>query len=233
MVEEVVRLGPDQHLFLNFKLKNSVSGRNVPPPQQVFGRFFGSGIDVYLVAKVGAGNLYEFHLDAALESPKFSARSGDYVLSLMIGDWYISNPLHWNVTTVTVNFEGQVGSTVVTLPSVDPFTPLPVITHRFAPPQVHAPSVVSIIYTVGALLPLLVLFYGVLSWSRFSSVSGGSRVFSTGLFLVMILASFTWIVYYWFYLRLFQGIVGLLVMSLPLSLSGNAALVALVHERRV
>jgi len=222
----VLELGARGHLVLAFKLKNTASGRSVSV-HQTFAKFTNiqTRKSVYFViphSSVQGGLSYELKLDVTKNAAKFDYVSGDYELELLLGDSYIVNSIHWVVVKVKITFEGtpKSGSNVI-----DPFKPLPIIQHKFRPEEKRAPEIITNLFTILVVLPILVLLFGVIKagGNLGNYPSGKAALFAVG-FLAGLGAMLGLIFFYWLQLNLFQALGYGSVLAVPTIVSGNVVL---------
>ena len=87
------------------------------------------------------------------------AQDGTYSIDLLIGDSAIDVPVQWALGTVAVSHQDSDDRSQLSLTATHAlFQPKPEIVHIHRVPGRRPPSVVSVLFTLLALAPLLLLF---------------------------------------------------------------------------
>jgi oligosaccharyltransferase complex subunit delta (ribophorin II) len=94
-------------------------------------------------------------MDLGVKSQLFKHVSGVYSMDLIIGDFLLKTPIVWNFGDIKLKF---LEFESVTEPFADFYSPKKLISHTFREPEPRPPHVVSLLFTVLSLAPLLVLF---------------------------------------------------------------------------
>jgi len=223
-VTDVIQVGAEQHLFINFKLKNNVNNRAVTA-QQVMVKFTNTKTQesVHFVVPQIAGSAYQLHFDAAKDATLFNSVSGTYTLELIVGDSHIDGSFRFEIGKAVLQFANAQASA----PVVDVWGPLPEISHKFQPGPAHASPAISSFYTLAVLAPFGLYIIMVLS-SGANFKGANSAGF---LFLGCIAANFALIAYFWVALKLYQAVVLLVALSFPTAIFGKVFLSTLAAGR--
>ena len=84
----------------------------------------------------------------------FGAKSGLYSVSVIIGDAVIINPLSWVAADIEITLPaGELESSTET----GPFSPKPEIRHVFRQPDSRPPAMVSNVFSILCLAPVLIM----------------------------------------------------------------------------
>ena len=110
------------------------------------------------------GGYYYSSINLADESGGFDHRSGDYLVSVIVGD-FTAEPIEWVLGTVYLEFnpEPKKDSPLYVKSLLDAsdktLKPLPEIAHRMRPPAKRASLIMSTLFTVFSLMPLAAFLY--------------------------------------------------------------------------
>jgi len=232
-VDEAIHILPTQFVHVQFKVRNA-GGSTARPlvAQQAFLRFthLPTGHDAIFPATPNDNKFYTavISLEESAKS-QFHSLSGDYSLSLVVGDAFIQNPISWTVSSsVSIPFGSKESA---------PATPLGAkheIIHEFRKPEKRPSAIISTIFTFATLAPLLFLFVG------FTTLGANLKKFPTGadflsgvLFVVFIGLILALIALYWLRLNLIQTLGYLAILSLPTIFFGNRTLSALAKKEKL
>lgn len=85
-------------------------------------------------------------------------------MELLIGDRTISTPVQWHLATVVISYQASEDGAPSALPSAlasvqKQFQPKPEVVHIQRTPGKSPPKVISLVFTVFSLLPLLLLIH--------------------------------------------------------------------------
>lgn len=145
-----------QRLYVSFNIAKKSDNAKVKP-QQVFLRFVAqNGEDVVLVVKEDSNGNYVYDTILRTASKSFRNLSGNFKISLLVGDVTIKNPINWHFADIDASlptvYESAPKSQEVR------YEPLNEITHEFRQPEKRPSAVISDLFTVICLSPLVVLF---------------------------------------------------------------------------
>jgi hypothetical protein len=147
----------------------------------------------------GLGGKYYYSLALSEESTTFGYASAEYMVSILVGD-FIADAAEWSVGNARLEFNAAPKKEVLPLytkslldASDKTLTPLPEISHRMRPPAKRASAVMSALFAVLTLLPLLALVRFVLSLKLNLDRLKGSNV----LFIACVLAALLLYGGYW------------------------------------
>jgi len=148
----------------------------------------------------------------------------------MIGDSFISSSFRWVVAKATISFDPK---SIVITPLEDPFTPQPIIEHKFRPAAATAPEYMSNIFVVLVVLPIGLLVVGILrAGGNLKNLPRGGLISIYGLlFVVGIGLMLGLIVVYWYQLKLFTAIGYELTIGVPTLFFGNQVLYYYAQQR--
>jgi oligosaccharyltransferase complex subunit delta (ribophorin II) len=156
-LSEVLDADSQQRIVFRFALKDAKSASKEPmSAHQTFVRFANSlsGQEVVSVAEMDSELNFKLDLNLHSKAKDFRHLSGEYEISLLIGDPVIQNPIHWSVAKVRLHFAGQSEREA----PKDAFGAKPEIRHVFRAHERRPAPVVSNAFSLLALLPLGVLF---------------------------------------------------------------------------
>jgi len=218
-----------QHLLFTFKLKNQGSGKSLLP-QQVFVTLSNARDEVILIAKHD-GKQYSVSVSFEDVADNFYGGSGEYSLTLTVGDAFVQNPISWKVAALNVNYPAKYKRTI---PS-SPFVAKPEIVHMFRQPEKRPPKTTSFAFTLAVLSPIVFLLVGFLrvgaNISNFP-FSGTAFLYAIGFqgCFGSILGLF---VLYWLQLNMVQTLLYLTVLSVPTVFFAQKALTNLAVQSKV
>jgi len=173
----------------------------------------GSAAEIVYVAEADSSKLYKFELDVGEQAAEFTS-SGDYTLTLILGDAVVSNPVAWTIADLALSL--PVGE-VKAAQSI--YQPKPEIKHTFREPETRPPQLVSTVFTLLCLSPLLALL---LLWAKLGvnianfSFSLTSLGFHLGLGAIFLLY-----LYFWLQLNMFETVRYLVLIGIVTFLCGN------------
>jgi len=208
-LKEVVHLNGAQHIFVDFKVKDS-SGKSVEV-QQAFIRI-GHNDAEYIQITEYSDKGYNVHINGMDLGNEFYSQSGNYEAELIIGDTFVQNPIAWTFATFNINFtkEGEVPRS--------PFDILPEIHHLFRQADKRPEKQTSMAFT-GAILgiPSLILLFGLFKvGANLSNFPSGSNFiwaigFQASLGAILVLFGL-----YWLRLNMMQTLGYLTILTIPL-----------------
>jgi len=172
-----------------------------------------SSAEIVYVAEADNSKLYKFELDIGEQMAEFTA-SGDYSLTLILGDAVVSNPLSWHLADLALSLpEGEVGA------AQSIYQAKPEIKHTFREPENRPPQLVSSVFTLLCLCPLLVLL---LLWAKLGANCANFSMSLTSLgFHLGLGAIFLLYLYFWLQLNMFETVRYLVVLGIVTFLCGN------------
>lgn len=152
-------------IHVSFKVSGK-GGEGVKRPHQAFVRFTNietSLSAVYSASKVSDSSSLEFHAAVALgeETEIFDFQSGQYLVSILVADSAIAQPVEWILGSIDLVFPGRQS---VNLPlyaksllhtSDTTLKALPEIEHQMRPPAKQASNFMAATFTALTLVPLL------------------------------------------------------------------------------
>ncbi|EFO84828.1 hypothetical protein GCK72_001284 [Caenorhabditis remanei] len=145
-----------QRLYVSFNIAKKADNAKVKP-QQVFLRFVAqNGEDAVVVVNPDANGNYLYDTVLRTAAKSFHNLSGQFKISLIVGDVTIKNPINWHFADIDaalpVAYEPTPKSQQVR------YEPLNEITHQFREPEKRPSAVISDLFTVVCLSPLVILF---------------------------------------------------------------------------
>jgi len=166
---------------------------------------------------------YKFELDMRLEAGEFT-ESGDYSLSVFLGDATVSNPISWLVTDLAIKLEKAEEK------AAGAYQPKPEIKHLFREPESRPPQTVSSLFTLLVLSPVLLLL--ALWFKLGANISNFSFSLSAIGFHVGLGAIFLLYVYFWLQLNMFEVVRYLSLLGLITFLAGNSLLASIAKKSK-
>jgi len=179
-------------LDVSFTVKNTATNKPTQI-QQVYLRFEGEESENSFPVDV-AGDSYRLFLDMKQAGPSLLYRSGDYKVSLIIGDTFIDNSFIWELGTVQLFFPPQLEK-----PQPESvYDEKAEIHHVFRVPDKRPPSTLSLSFAGGVLAPAALLVLSVLIVGFPIRIPGGLSFIFTVVFMGVIVAMFTAYAGFWF-----------------------------------
>lgn len=183
--------------------------------------------EIVYIAEADASKLYKFELDLGGQLDEFKSKSGDYSLTLLLGDALTANSVAWTVGDLEVKLpEEEAGANKE--PGI--YEPKPEIRHLFREPEARPSMLVSNAFTVLVLSPLLLLLA---CWAKLG-VNVANFPFSlSGLgFHAGLGAIFMLYLYFWLQLNMFETIKYLVVVGVVTFLCGNSLLANIAKKNK-
>jgi len=214
-----------QKIQLTFNVVNTASGKKMLV-HQAFVKIArqGSTAEIVYVAEADSSKLYKFELDLGAEMAEF-AQSGDYSLTLILGDAVVSNPLSWDIADLEINLpesDSQASQSI--------YQAKPEIKHTFREPESRPPQVVSSVFTLLCLAPLLVLL---LLWAKLgANISNFSLSITSIGFHLGLGAIFLLYLYFWLQLNMFETVRYLVILGIVTFLCGNNLLSTIANNNK-
>ncbi|CAH2049907.1 unnamed protein product, partial [Iphiclides podalirius] len=211
-------------------LKFSVKDKNNNPVivQQAFVRVApvsNDNLEAIFVAEPNA-KTYRVELNVASIAQHLNHASGAHTLTLYLGDSTISNPIAWELGTITLNFgkeakalDGAAGRRR---------GPLPEIAHQFRVAEARPPRLLSDVFAAccAAPLPLLLLL-----WARLRPRIQLPAAPSALVFHLALGGSLALYVMLWLQLSMFETLRYLAPLALLTFLSGHRLLRRIAHDK--
>lgn len=185
-----------------------------------------SSQEIFFVAESDSENKYKFTLDiGATAKDSFNNLSGNYKMSLLVGDSTIEVPIHWAIGTVSLKFKDDTQDQN----DAQSLSPKPVIEHMFRIPEKRPSKIVSTIFTVLVFSPLLVMI-GI--WIQVgANLSNFQLTFSTAVFHVGLAGIFGLYYMFWIQFDMFQTLKLLVLVGGLTFLGGNSMLAKMAADR--
>jgi len=185
-----------------------------------------SGSEIIYVAEPDKiDDIYKFELDLGAAAADFGSKSGEYLVSVVIGDAVITNPTAWEAAKINIAFPEAAAEKEASI-----YDPKPEIRHLFREPEARPASVVSNTFTLLCLSPFLVMLglwvkLGV-NISNFP-LSVSSVGFHLGLGSIFLLYTL-----FWLQLNMFQTVKYLVVLGVVTFLCGNSLLASIAKKTK-
>jgi len=221
-------LEADQHskVVMTFTLLNKVTSDPVTV-HQAFVRLTLGKQEIFYVAQADSKSRYKFELDVSGTASDFGNQSGEYTLTLIIGDFALENPFSWDVGSVQLKFP----TTPREKPVDNTYIPKPEIEHQFRTPDKRPPKAVSSTFTVLVLAPLgLLLLLWLLLGANISNFAIGGI---WGILFHLGLAGIFGLYYcFWIKLNMFQTLKYLTAIGLITFIAGNRMLRRIANAKQ-
>jgi len=211
---------------MQFNLKNKADGKNVLVHQAfiVFTHQQSEREIIYIAEPDNTtARTYTFDLDMKMAAKEFGGINGRYIASLILGDALISKPILWEFADIQLKDLPQAmpSQTVPKSRNVI-WTPLPEIQHQFRVDEPRPPTIVSDVFSMLCVAPLLLLF---ILWGRIGLNFGRLSVSLCALGFHLGLAGvFGLYACYWLRLNMFQTLKWLVAIGVPTFVCGNRLL---------
>jgi len=172
-----------------------------------------TGQQTYFLSK-STGRNQRIVIDLKSQGSQLSFRSGDYSLELFVGDSFIDNSFSWKVAVISIAFEKN----RETVPPPTPYTPKKLFGHIYRVPEQRPSKIVSSMFTIAVLLPIIVLLIGwVLVGANVSNFPIGAFSLPALLFQISLGAILALYGLYWLFLNMIQTLTILTVLLIPFS----------------
>jgi len=236
------QLAADQQtkLVIKFGIKETNSDskdsrQKLRDAHQTFVRFVSSASAsdiVFLAEQSTRTDEYQAEIDFTSEAGNFKHKSGAYSLELVVSDALIANPVHTKIADIQLRFDSNSDLDETTQEQEHQKRKtgslLPEIKHTFREPEQMPSTLVSSVFTVLVLLPLVLLLA---LWShigfnlnKLGQAAGG---LSTLVFHATLAAIFGLFYCYWTKLNMFATMKYLTLLGVVAVFSGNKVLKAL------
>lgn len=218
-----------QRIQLRFQLKDRATGEPLTV-HQAFVRFAATSTRqeiVFIAEQDSTGASYKVDLALGVRSKDFNYLSGQYAVSLIVGDALVANSVNWKLATVAITFNNGVAQKEASSAASE-YVAKPEIKHIFREQEKRPHPLVSNFFTGLVMLPFFALF---VMWAKiginFSSfqLSLSAILFHTSLALIFLL-------YGCFFVKLnmFQTVKYLAGIGLLAYLSGHSLLSGLIKR---
>nr|XP_018909835.1 PREDICTED: dolichyl-diphosphooligosaccharide--protein glycosyltransferase subunit 2 [Bemisia tabaci] len=218
-----------QRLILKFGLKNKASGKALSV-HQAFVKFtnLASQQEITFLAESSSDNNYKFDIDFNSKSSLFEHKSGDYMISLIVGDAILSDSFLWDMAKVQLKFPSDAPDAAKS--STDIYKPKPEIQHLFREPEPRPRAAVSTFFTGLVILPLLILL-GL--WVKLGvNIKNFPFSLSAVLFHLGLGAIFGLFTLFWLKLNMFETLKYLIGLAIVTFLCGNKMLSHVAANRK-
>jgi oligosaccharyltransferase complex subunit delta (ribophorin II) len=234
-IEEVIQVGKSQFITVQFKVRNAGGSTSRPlQAQQAFVRFTNAktGHEAVFVTTHNDNNkAYSVVVNTdEVAKSQFRSQSGEYTVSVVVGDAFIQNPIAWNVARINLQFEG----TPSTAFAHSGLAPKSEIKHKERVAEKRPPTTISLLFTGLTLAPIALLLIG------FTALGANIKKFPTGAdfipavaFIGFIGAILALIVLYWLSLNLVQTLTYLSFLAIPTVFFGQRALSSLARKEKL
>lgn len=226
---EVVTVDNSEMVQLTFSVLDSVSRKSLLV-HQAFVKLThsASGSEIIYVAEPDrVDDVYKFELDLSTAAGDLNSKSGEYLVTVILGDAVISNPTAWDAAKLSISFPSENADSK----EGSIYEPKPEIRHLFREPEARPPTVVSTAFTLLCLSPFLLMLglwakLGVNISNFQTSLAGvGFHLGLGGIFLLYT--------YFWLQLNMFQTVKYLVVLGVVTFLCGNSLLSNIAKRNKV
>ncbi|XP_037956936.1 dolichyl-diphosphooligosaccharide--protein glycosyltransferase subunit 2-like [Teleopsis dalmanni] len=184
-----------------------------------------TGEEVIFIADQDSSRAYKVDIDIGTRAGDFNFKSGEYEISLIIGDAFLSNSLQWHIANIDLQFQQDHKDAKKQAIR----TALPEIIHQFRVPEKRPPRFVSDIFTGLCLTPLVLLF---ILWGKLGiNISNFNLAPSTIGFHLGFGSILTLFAVFWWKLNMFQTLRLLIPIAIVTFLSGNRLLRRIYSQR--
>ncbi|RWS01104.1 dolichyl-diphosphooligosaccharide--protein glycosyltransferase subunit 2-like protein [Dinothrombium tinctorium] len=234
-ITQVLEADYQQKLILKFVLRDKIAGDTMTA-HQAFVLFVNeeSKQEIVFVAEPDTSKpeiVYKFDLNLNTRSKDFSHISGRYQISLIIGDFVVSNPFVWKLGSVKLTFPASREATQAEkAPWMKThYSMKPEIKHMFRQQEKRPPAIVSDTFSVLVCVPFLILL-GL--WAKLGiNLKNIPICLSVVIFHVGLGSIFALFACFWLKLNMFTTIKYLLGLGLITFLSGHSLLSRLASKR--
>jgi len=227
-ISKVLEADYHQKLVMTFNLKDVGKGQLVNV-HQTFVRLVHdtTGQEIFFVAEPNSNDQYKFTLDVGTTGKdSFNNLSGKYRIALIVGDKAMQAPIAWTIGDVVLTFNGQPKKTKRAQRVTEP---MPEIVHMFRVPEKRPPKVVSTVFTLLVLSPLLIMFA---MWAKIgANVSALQVNVPTLVFHVGLAGIFGLYYLFWTQLDMFHTLKLLTLIGGATFLGGNKMLADMAQAR--
>jgi len=234
-VHESFALGSEH--FLRVTLEVQTNGRRHPAPHQLLLRLTNaeeSQHNTVIVPKLAESGHYSISLPVSQLSSSLKYKSGDYELSLLVGDIFLHNQIVWHIC----NLQFHLDPAPYSAPAFDVpiMQALPEIFHTFKPEDQRPGTLPALIFSALALVPLALFFVALHRLQAFDLAKFPSRdetvPFAASVALQVGIAAILGLyVVFWLGLTLLQTLKYSLVIACFNFVVGNKALSYLAQQK--
>ena len=216
----------NQKLSLNFEVLDAAGKATLVHQAFVRLTHAQSGAEIIYVAEAASNKKYRFELDMNTASNDFGSKSGVYSLTLILGDAVIGNPVTWHAADLDIKL----------LPAEDkmeepgPYQVKPEIRHVFRQPDSRPSAIVSNVFSLLCLAPILIMLA---MWLKIGvNVSNFPfSIYALG-FHIGLAAIFVLYFYFWVELNMFTTVKYLSGIGLVTFLCGNKLLASIAAKNK-
>lgn len=213
-------------LSFSFTLKNQATNKPTRIQQASF-RFESGESEASFPAKFDA-ETYSLYLNMKDVGRDLLFASGDYEISLILGDAFIDNSSMFTLGTINLNFPPSLQVTA----HESVYSEKPEIEHTFRVPDKRPAEAVSFAFTIGVLSPIAILLIGFLATGLSIKFPSGLAFIFSILFLGSIYAIFLSYTGFWLgQYNMFQTLQYLGILSVFAFFFGNRTLRAKAAAR--
>lgn len=220
----VVPVQQKEKIHLSFNLQDTVANTKTLV-HQAFVKIarVDTGAEILYVAEADKNKDYQFELDLGSENVDVQ-ESGKYTLTLILGDAVMSNPVSWAVADLDIQLAEDAEA------NLGPYAPKPEIKHMFREPEKRPPAMVSTVFTLLCLSPILLLL---VLWIKLGvnisnfNLSPTTIGFHLGLGSIFVLYT-----YFWLELNMFETVRYLVVLGIVTFLCGNSLLASIAKKNK-
>jgi len=186
-----------------------------------------SGAEIIYVAEPNTNKKYQFELDMNTAAADFGSKAGVYSVSVIVGDAVVSNPLSWVAADVDIKLPASDDSKDQ---EPGPFQPRPEIRHVFREPDSRPAAVVSNVFSLLCLAPVLIMLG---MWVKIGVNVSNFPVSLYALgFHIGLAAIFVLYFYFWIELNMFTTVKYLSGIGLVTFLCGNKMLASMASKNK-
>jgi oligosaccharyltransferase complex subunit delta (ribophorin II) len=219
-LKEALAADNTQQIKIKFSVKDESAGAKMLV-HQAFVRVANkeTGAEIIYVAQANNNKVYSFELDIGGQAKEFKSVAGVYSVSVVLGDATLTNPVAWAVADVDISFGGDDAAAG---PAASPYANKPEIKHTFRLPEKRPSELVSNLFTIICLSPIL-LVLGL--WMKLGVNISNFPVSVAGLgFHAGLGGIFTLYMYFFLQLNMFTTVKYLVLIGLVTFLCGNSLL---------
>uniref|UniRef100_A0A915PS29 Dolichyl-diphosphooligosaccharide--protein glycosyltransferase subunit 2 n=1 Tax=Setaria digitata TaxID=48799 RepID=A0A915PS29_9BILA len=230
-IEKILEGDVHSKMEIRFKVREAKTGEAVLI-HQAFVAFVHTNTrqEIIFVATPDHNNNYAFDVDFEKVGKDFEGLSGRYAVRLLLGDAAISYPFDWNLVDINLKLPA-VPAPKIKKSELIIYEKAPEIRHMFREPEKRPPRIVSTIFVLLSVVPLLIVLilwlriginFGNLPASPFVLLFHGGLVGIFGLYFV-----------FWIQLTMFETLKYLSVIGAVTFISGNRLLRLLAARRKM
>lgn len=217
-----------QKLLMRFVLRDK-NGADVMAAHQTFIQLnhLETQQEIVFVAEPDSSNIYKFDLDLHSKAKEFGYLSGKYTMGLIVGDAVIANPFTWIIGDIVLTFPQNPNPQKT---KEDPYIAKPEIKHLFRQQEKRPAAVVTQLFCVLLLVPLLLLF---ILWAKIGvNISNFPLSLSALGFHLGLAGIFGLFVMFWLQFNMFATLKYLSLLAVFTFLSGHSLLSHLANSKK-